>query len=165
MIDFRNATHAVFDKLIRNDIRDYPEEAVREALLNLLVHRDYSFRASSNISIYADRIEFISLCGLLPGVSLSDVMLGLSLCRNVNLANVFYRLQLIEAYGTGMMKIFDSYADEAVKLEIEVTGNAFRITLPNVNFRSPDTVLKTKLARDCDKSLISRQREVLDLIR
>ena len=134
MIDFRNATHAVFDKLIRNDIRDYPEEAVREALLNLLVHRDYSFRASSNISIYADRIEFISLGGLLPGVSLSDVMLGLSLCRNVNLANVFYRLQLIEAYGTGIRKIMNSYKDCERKPEIEVSDNAFKITLPNINY-------------------------------
>lgn len=139
MIDFRNSTHAVFNKLLRTDIRDYPEEALREALLNMLVHRDYSFRASSNISIYADRIEFISLGGLLPGVSLADVMLGLSLCRNPNLANVFYRLQLIEAYGTGIQKIMNSYKYQERKPEIEVTDNAFKITLPNINFAPAQT--------------------------
>ena len=167
MIDFRNATHAVFDKLIRNDIRDYPEEAVREALLNLLVHRDYSFRASSNISIYADRIEFISLGGLLPGVSLSDVMLGLSLCRNANLANVFYRLQLIEAYGTGLQKIMNSYRDCERKPEIEVSDNAFKITLPNANYTITQTENKSAVLsksrkqheKDIDESIIRYLQE------
>lgn len=136
LIDFRNGTRAEFDKLLRIDIRDYPEAAVREALLNLLVHRDYSFRASSNISIYTDRIEFISFGGLLPGVTLADVMLGLSLCRNAHLANVFYRLQLIEAYGTGIQKIMNAYKAQKHKPEIEVTDNAFKVTLPNVNYYS-----------------------------
>ncbi len=55
-IDFRNQTRATIERLLRIDIRDYPEIAVREALLNLLVHRDYSFGASVLISIYTDRI-------------------------------------------------------------------------------------------------------------
>lgn len=66
-IDFHNRTHATFQKLLRVDTRDYPEVAVREALLNSLVHRDYSFRASTLISVYDDRIEFVSVGGLLPG--------------------------------------------------------------------------------------------------
>lgn len=68
-IDFRNQTHSTFDKLYRIDRRDYPETAVREALLNLLVHREYSFRASTFISLYADRLEFTSIGGLVSGVS------------------------------------------------------------------------------------------------
>ena len=164
MIDFRNGTHAVFDKLLRTDIRDYPEEAVREALLNMLVHRDYSFRASSNISIYADRIEFISLGGLLPGVSLSDVMLGLSLCRNANLANVFYRLQLIEAYGTGIQKIMNAYKNQKRKPEIEVSDNAFKITLPNVNY-IPATSDRLSLAASDDSTQIGDEGVILQYLR
>lgn len=110
-IDFHNQTHATFQKLLRIDTRDYPEVAVREALLNSLVHRDYSFRASTLVSIYDDRIEFVSIGGLLPGLALDDLMMGVSVCRNPDLANVFYRLQLIEAYGTGMKKIMGAYAD------------------------------------------------------
>ena len=132
-IDFRNQTHATFDRLLRINIRDYPEVAVREALLNLLVHRDYAFRASALISIYADRIEFVSIGGLLPGIDLEDVMVGLSICRNQNLANVFYRLRLIEAYGTGIRKIMKAYEKMDKKPMIETTSNAFKITLPNIN--------------------------------
>ena len=132
-IDFHNQTHATFQKLLRIDTRDYPEVAVREALLNSLVHRDYSFRASTLISIYEDRIEFVSIGGLLPGLELDDLMMGVSVCRNPHLANVFYRLQLIEAYGTGMKKIMGAYADIPVQPKIATTNNAFKIILPNVN--------------------------------
>ena len=132
-IDFHNQTHATIEKLLRIDVRDYPEIAVREALLNLLVHRDYAFSASALISIYEDRMEFVSIGGLMPGIDLEDVMAGISVCRNQDLANVFYRLHLIEAYGTGISKIIGAYADEEEKPVIETTRNAFKIILPNIN--------------------------------
>lgn len=132
-IDFRNQTRSTIEGLVRIDVRDYPEVAVREALLNLLVHRDYSFSASTLISIYEDRIEFISVGGLMPGIDLDDVMAGISICRNQNLANVFYRLQLIEAYGTGMGKIMKAYENEDSKPTMETTRNTFKIILPNIN--------------------------------
>ena len=132
-IDFRNQTHATIEKLLRIDERDYPEIAVREALLNLLVHRDYSFSASALISMYEDRIEFVSIGGLMPGIELEDVMAGISVCRNQELANVFYRLKLIEAYGTGISKIMQAYERQTVKPRIETTKNTFKIILPNVN--------------------------------
>ena len=52
--------------------------------------------------MYTGRIEFTSIGGLMNGVTLKDVTMGISVCRNVKLANVFYRLELIEAYGTGI---------------------------------------------------------------
>lgn len=135
-IDFRNQTHSSYEKLRRIDRRDYPEVAVREALLNLLVHREYSFRASTFISIYTDRIEFTSIGGLVSGVTLKDVMMGISVCRNVKLANVFYRLELIEAYGTGIRKILDSYEGTGMTPQIETSDNAFKIILPNLNAKT-----------------------------
>ena len=137
-IDFRNQTHSSFQKLRRIDQRDYPETAVREALLNLLVHREYSFRASTFISLYTDRIEFTSIGGLVSGVTLKDVMMGISVCRNVKLANVFYRLELIEAYGTGILKIMGAYAGTGKEPKIETSDNAFKIILPNLNVQKPD---------------------------
>ena len=102
-------------------------------MLNLLVHRDYSFSASAIINIYRDRIEFVSIGGLVPGIELEDIMAGISVCRNQDLANVFYRLHLIEAYGTGMGKIMKAYENLAEKPIIETTKNTFKIILPNVN--------------------------------
>lgn len=135
-IDLRNQTCAIFDKLRRIDTRDYPEVAVRETLLNMLVHRDYGFSASALISIYPDRMEFVSVGGLLPGIVLDDVLMGVSVCRNQNLANVFYRLELIEAYGTGIRKVMTAYEDTGKTPVIETTNNVFKVTLPNINFNA-----------------------------
>ena len=132
-IDFRNQTHSTFEKLYRIDNRDYPEVAVREALLNCLVHRDYGYSSSILISMYEDRLEFTSIGGLVTGVMLEDVMMGISVCRNSKLANIFYRLELIEAYGTGIQKIMNAYQDQIIKPEIKVSNNVFKIILPNTN--------------------------------
>ncbi len=133
-IDQFNRTRAEFEGLERIDRRDYPGEALREALLNAITHRDYSFSGSTLISIFDDRIEFVTIGGLVRGLTFDDIMLGVSVLRNPNLANVFYRLKLIEAYGTGILKINESYADYVVKPQFEVTDNAFKITLPNINY-------------------------------
>lgn len=129
-LDLNNPTSATFEGLYRNDHRDFPENAVREALLNSLVHRDYSYSASILISIYSDRMEFVSVGGLLPGIQIQDVLLGLSICRNKKLADIFYRMKLIEAYGTGIQKIFSAYAGQARQPDIETGPNSFKLVLP-----------------------------------
>ena len=169
-IDFRNQTYATIKKLLRIDVRDYPEIAVREALLNLLVHRDYSFSASALISIYADRLEFVSIGGLMPGIDLEDIMVGISVCRNQDLANVFYRLHLIEAYGTGMGKIMKAYEGMEKKPVIETTKNAFKIILPNVNAKdekdSNPALSSEPLTNASDGVPISaREEKVLEYVR
>lgn len=134
-LDINNKTAAVFDKLLRIDIRDYPETALREALLNAVVHREYSVSGSILIKIFSDRMEFISPGGLVSGMEIEDIMSGYSACRNAKLAEVFYRLQFIEAYGTGIQKIFEAYSIYLVQPKIEVSPNVFKMILPNQNIQ------------------------------
>ena len=145
-----NRVRAEFTGLHRNDKKDYPEEALREALLNALVHREYSYSASTLISIFDDRIEFVSIGGLVKGINLSDIMLGVSATRNERLANIFYRLTLIEAYGTGVPKILNSYKGFALQPEIVTTDNAFKIILPNKNEKTQDSNLNPDEKRIID---------------
>ena len=163
-IDLYNKTHATFHKLLRIDARDYPEIAVREALLNSLVHRDYSFRASTLISIYDDRIEFVSIGGLIPGLELEDLMMGVSVCRNPHLANIFYRLQLIEAYGTGMKKILEAYAGSSMQPQIQTTNNAFKITLPNLNYAKSKSEVANVVQESGTTYLSSKEEKILNFL-
>jgi len=140
-IDLCNRNRSEISGLRRIDKRDYPPYAIREALLNALIHRDYAYSDSVLISIFDDRIEFVSLGGLTIGISFDDIMLGVSVVRNEKLAKVFYHLNLIESYGTGIPNIMQSYTEYSVKPRIEVTDNAFKITLPNTNIDSEDTFL------------------------
>jgi ATP-dependent DNA helicase RecG len=151
-IDRHNNLRSEFSGLDRIDKRDYPTDAIREALLNALVHRDYGLSPATLISIFDDRIEIVTIGGLMKGVSLNDIMLGVSALRNPYLADVFYRLNLIEAYGTGIPKIIDSYRNFDVQPKIELSDNAFKISLPNTNF-----VIENTLQLD------EREKQVLDL--
>lgn len=166
-IDRFNRTRAEFSGLDRVDMRDYPQEAVREALLNAVVHRDYSFSSPTIISIFENRIEFVSIGGLVKGISLDDVMLGVSVLRNQQLANVLYRLKLIEAYGTGILKIKECYADCTAKPVFETSGNAFKITLPNTNYHEKPMAVREELQWKIHNYVPQSQREnvVVDMCR
>lgn len=128
-----NKNRSVIDGLTRQDYWDYPKDAIREALLNSLVHRDYGFSGSIIINVNDCCIEFISIGGLLPGLSKEDIRNGISQLRNKKLAEVFHRLHFIEAYGTGIRRIFALYEHCSVQPIIDVTQNSFKITLPNMN--------------------------------
>lgn len=138
-----NKTSSEIKGIVRIEKQDYPEEAIRESLLNAIVHRDYSFSGSIIINVTDNKMEFVSLGGLIPGLSPDDIRSGISQPRNKNLAEVFHRLRLIESYGTGIRRIFNLYAEHHTQPKIEVTANTFKIILPNMNAASaekPDTI-------------------------
>jgi len=91
-----NKNQSVIDGLVCKDFWDYPTDAVHEALLNALIHRDYGFSGSIIINVNDKQMEFISIGGLLPGLSTEDIRNGIMQLRNENLARVFQRLNLIE---------------------------------------------------------------------
>lgn len=154
-IDKYNNNRSTFDKLWRIDTRDYPEKALREALLNSIVHRDYSYSASTLISIYKDRLEIVSVGGLMPGYELKDIKNGLSDTRNPNLAYIFYRLKLIEAYGTGIKKIYDAYELSGCEPEIITTNNSFKIILPNLNYKQNNNLyISSPEMIYCDENIL-----------
>ena len=152
-----NRTQATFKGLERIEKQDYPEEALREALLNALVHRDYSFSGSIIINVNDERMEFISIGGLLPGLSTDDIRIGISQPRNKNLAEMFHRLRLIESYGTGIRRIYKLYENCPVQPEIEATPNAFKMVLPNMN-AAADEVIKQ------DNVITPQMKKILDYI-
>lgn len=129
-----NRTRSVIQGLVRHDSMDYPPEAIREALLNALIHRDYAYSGSIIINTNKERMEFISIGGLPKGLSKNDIRMGISQPRNAKLAQIFFRLKHIEAYGTGIRRIYELYDDSNVEPEIVVSDNTFRITLPNMNY-------------------------------
>ena len=132
-LDFYNKTEAVFEGLRRTDRRDYPEEAIREALLNSIIHRDYLFSGSTIINLFDDHVEFISLGGLVTGISMEAIFLGASQSRNPNLAAVFYRLGLVESYGIGIRKIMRLYKDFEPAPLFRSAEGAFTVEMWNRN--------------------------------
>ena len=89
-----------------------------------------------------------------------DILLGVSAPRNEQLANVFYRLRLIEAYGTGMPKIQECYREQPVQPVIEIADHAFKVTLPNLNYGQEAQTAETRRT----SGLTEREATVLALL-
>ncbi|MCQ2749689.1 MAG: putative DNA binding domain-containing protein [Clostridia bacterium] len=136
-----NKTKGEIVGLERIDTRDYPEYALRETLLNAIIHRSYNYKGSILISLFDDRIEITSLGGIVSGLSIKDLYLGVSETRNQNLANVFYRLKYVESFGTGIGRILKSYEKFDMKPKFTDSDNAFKVTLYNCNYND-NTIIK-----------------------
>lgn len=164
-LDFYNKTKAKFKGLDRIDQRDYPEDALREALLNCIIHRDYLFSGSTIINMYDDHVEFNSLGGLVNGLSMDAIMLGISQSRNPDLAAVFYRLNLVESYGTGIKKIQRLYSHSGMDPVFKAVEGAFSVSMDNLNETNPLTVMSPesiKTESNADDSLKNAKRLIQD---
>ena len=77
-------------------------------------------------NLTAKEAEFISIGGLLPDLTPEDIRSGISQPRNKKLAEMFHRLHLVEAYGTGIRKIYELYKDCNRQPNIELTPNTIK---------------------------------------
>ena len=115
----------------RQKIEKIPEAAFREAIANVLIHRVWDVDSQIRVSMFDDRLEIVSPGGLPSGITEEEYLSGkLSVLRNRNLANVFYRLGFVEIFGTGITRIKQLYAESLIKPDFEVSENAIEIVLP-----------------------------------
>lgn len=129
-----------------------PREAFREAIANGLVHRTWDINSRLRVSIFPDRVEIYSPGGLPTGLSEAEYLRGrVSVLRNPILAEVFFRLGLIEKFGTGILRIRESYRDEKEIPKFEVLDNSITVTLPFIGSRqqltSQEQLLLNSMAR------------------
>ena len=135
-----------------------PEAAFREAIANALIHRIWDVDSHIRVSMFDDRIEIVSPGGLPVGISAEEYLSGkLSVLRNRNLANVFYRLGFVEIFGTGITRIKQLYEEGLMKPDFEVSENTIKIVLPvfekNLNLTEDERKIYKILSRTMLKSI------------
>ena len=115
-----------------------PREAYREAVLNALIHRRLDMNSAVQIAMYDDRIEITSPGGLPPGISKADYLFGqVSNPRNPTLSLVFFTLNYIERFGTGIRRIRQAYQDFAEEAAFDISDHFIRLTLPVIDLNKP----------------------------
>lgn len=125
----------------RKTIEAVPLVAYREAVANAICHRDYNKEADIKIEIFDDKVEITSPGTLPIGISYEDFIDGtISIPRNKIIAEIFYRLKLIEKIATGIRRIKSYYRVYSIKPDFQVTANSVRIVLPNVLYKKEITL-------------------------
>lgn len=118
-------------RMRRIDIPQYPEVVIREAIINAIVHADYTVRgANIQIAIFSDRLEITSPGGLPYGLTLEKALSGISQLRNRVIGHVFRELGLIERWGSGMGRMIEVCRQQGIKEpKFEELDHYFRVTL------------------------------------
>jgi len=134
----------------RIEMPDYPSEAVHEALVNALVHRDYMVQGSEiHVDMYDNRLEIVSPGGMPDGKRIQDLNIDdvASIRRNPIICDLFSRLKLMERRGSGLRKIIDEYPEDAAPV-FRSTEQSFVVTLMNLNYGKISTPLGVDVGDD-----------------
>ena len=151
----------------REDIYEIPLEVLREALVNALMHRDYSITGTQvSVEVYDDRVEIVNPGGLPKGLSVRN--LGtVSIRRNELIADLFFRLHKVERIGMGIQKMKEAMVAGGLREPNFASDAFFRATFQ----RSPEFALKE--GKDGSEQLVERlveglaenQKMILELIK
>lgn len=114
-LDVENTTYAKIEYFGRKEQEKIDSKALKEAVINAIVHNDYSYGNSPIIELYSDRVEITSAGGLPQELSQEEFLEGVTAPRNKELIRVFKDVDLIENIGSGVLRILDAYDKSCFK--------------------------------------------------
>lgn len=127
----------------REEFEDYPTKAIREALVNAIIHRDYQILGSEiHIDMFEDRLEITSPGGMVDGSQIQDLDLTKipSLRRNTIISDLFGRLHFMDRRGSGITRIIESYSECNIKPKFSSGASSFTVTFPNKRYIKENNV-------------------------
>ena len=114
-LDTENTVYAKIEYKGRKEVEKIESKALKEAVINAIVHNDYSYGNSPIVELYSDRIEITSAGGLPQELSQEEFLEGVTAPRNKELIRVFKDVDLIENIGSGVLRILDAYDKSCFK--------------------------------------------------
>lgn len=125
-LDIENRTAATITPVERKETPLWDKVALREAVINAIVHNDYSFEVPPKFEIFPDRLEITSAGRLPESLTREEFFSGISIPRNKELMRIYRDVELVESLGSGIPRILRAYGEECFKF----TDNFIRITFP-----------------------------------
>jgi ATP-dependent DNA helicase RecG len=122
-------------------IGEYPMDALREIIINMIVHRDYRSANDSTIKVFDNRIEFFNPGALLDDLTVEKIKTGhyKSHLRNKQIATIFRELELIEKYGSGVRRVIDTFTAYGLpEPEFEATQGGMAVTVFKIAEKTTD---------------------------
>ncbi len=125
-LDIENKVAATITPMERVETPLWNKVALREAVINAIVHNDYSFEVPPKFEIFPDRLEITSAGRLPESLTREEFFNGISIPRNKELMRIYRDVELVESLGSGIPRILRAYGEDCFKF----TDNFIRITLP-----------------------------------
>lgn len=158
-------TYEKIENKTRQIIEKIPSAAFREAIANALIHRTWDVQSQIRVLMLDDKIEIVSPGGLPPGISSDEYLNGrISVLRNPIIANIFFRLGIVEIFGTGILRIKQIYTKSYSKPEFEISENSIKITLPIITENYDLSEDEYKVANTLSKSTLKSISEIAKML-
>ncbi len=157
--------------LVRNEAYELPTEAIREAIVNAVTHRNFLDRACVQVAVYDDRVEVTSPGMLYGGLTIEQIKEGGSKIRNRCIAEVFSRMRIIESWGTGIKRMFSSCREYGIRdPELLEIGDSFRVNLYRPSYSGNDAQSSPKSSpksssKSSPNGLNATQQKIMQMIR
>ncbi len=166
-LDVENTTYAKIEYFGRKEQEKIDSKALKEAVINAIVHNDYSYGNSPIVELYSDRVEITSAGGLPQELSQEEFLEGVTAPRNKELIRVFKDVELIENIGSGVLRILDAYDKSCFKFMEHFLRVSFKYKENPFRYDSKDKVSANDTINDTLKDTIKltkNEQKILNLI-
>ena len=162
-LDAENTVYAKIEYKGRKEVEMIDKAALKEAVINAVVHNDYSYGNSPIIELYSDRIEITSAGGLPQELSQEEFLEGVTAPRNKELIRVFKDVDLIENIGSGVLRILDAYDKSCFKFMDHFLRVSFKYKENPFEYDDTAKVKSSKLGSKKSSKLAVSEKQILEL--
>ncbi len=152
--------------VLRKEEYEIPPEAIREVVINAVVHRNYLVPSFIQIAVYDDRVEVSSPGALFGGITIEEMKTGSSSIRNKVLADVFAKMNIIEHWGSGILKVFSLCREKGLREpSIEERTESLVIALWRKATQKATQKTTRKTTQKATRKISNAEMRILDLVR
>ena len=162
-LDVENTTYAKIEYFGRKEQEKIDSKALKEAVINAIVHNDYSYGNSPIIELYSDRIEITSAGGLPQELSQEEFLEGVTAPRNKELIRVFKDVDLIENIGSGVLRILEAYDKSCFKFMEHFLRVSFNYKENPFEYEDTAKTKSSKLGSKKSSKLAVSEEQILQL--
>ena len=157
----------VFTGLYRTELTPYPKPAIREAVMNSLMHCDYSKNNGIQIKMYPEDMTIYNDGGMGSNWTVDNILRKHpSLRRNPSLAEVFFRAGMVERFGRGIGLIMDEYKGRNAQPPMfEINEYSFSVTFADETYGNPKNPLDKSIPEHMPMKLTAEQMKVMDVLK
>lgn len=166
ILDRLTAENTVYAKIEyngRKEVEMIDSKALKEAVINAMVHSDYTLSTTPIIELYSDRIEITSGGGLPQGLSQEEFLEGVTAPRNKELIRVFKDVDLIENIGSGVLRILDAYDKSCFKFMDHFLRVSFKYKENPFEYDDTAKTKSSKLGSKKSSKLSVSEQQILEL--